>query len=49
MSIPNYCPFCNSENIIFFGNSFSAKDADGDWFIIEEYICEDCKETFFIN
>jgi transposase-like protein len=49
VSIPNYCPFCNSENIIFFGNSFSAKDADGDWFIIEEYICEDCKETFFIN
>lgn len=49
MSIPNYCPFCSSEQIHYFGNSFSAKDDDGDWFVIEQYICESCKKEFYIN
>ena len=49
MSVPNYCPFCASERINYFGNSFSAKDGDGDWFVIEEYICEECDKTFFVD
>ena len=47
MLVPNYCPFCASEDITYFGNSFSAKDADGEWFVIKEYICEECDKTFF--
>lgn len=49
MSIPNFCPYCASEEIRYFGNSFSVKDDDGDYFVIDQYICESCDKEFYIN